>query len=71
YETRDGGKTWQQAPASITDHYKATDNITQINLTKSPRNSVWLVVGGPGVPSHLFYLANRGATWQALEPPPT
>jgi hypothetical protein len=65
--TTDAGKTWKPAPASIAEHYKATDNILITEAT-ARRNAVWLLIALPGDSPHsdLFFSGDHGATWRVL-----
>jgi hypothetical protein len=72
YETTDGGKTWKQAPASVTNHYRAIDNI-QIKQLESQGYSGWLLVTVPGdsLSSAFFYSADHGTNWKLFSGPAT
>jgi len=67
FVTADAGKTWKPAPASITEHYKATEAIL-ITEAAARGYVVWLLVTVPGDSPHsdLFFSGDHGATWQVL-----
>jgi len=67
FVTRDAGKTWNLAPASITERYKASDDV-QVTQVDGQGNTVWLLLtlAGDSPHSDLFVSADHGVTWRLV-----